>query len=108
MNAAIENMETILFEAHKIKGWQWVHEEPLWVTWSLERFVTSVSSVLVPYHRSLNFHIELVNTLRSLSVSFEDSRTVISIWVQQPWLEDEGWGAQWEDICATEVERWDR
>ncbi|KAF8078125.1 hypothetical protein FPV67DRAFT_1557527 [Lyophyllum atratum] len=106
MNAAIENMETVVFEAHKIKGWQWVHEEPLWVTWSLERFVSSVSSVLVPYHRSLNFHTELVNTLRSHSISFEDSRTAISKWVQQPWLEDDGWDARWEDICAVEVERW--
>jgi hypothetical protein len=38
MNAIIENMETLLYEAHKVKGWQWVHDEPLWVTWPLEKF----------------------------------------------------------------------
>ncbi|GLB35127.1 hypothetical protein LshimejAT787_0206920 [Lyophyllum shimeji] len=108
MNAAIENLETLLFEAHKTKGWQWAQEEPLWVTWPLERFVSSVPALLVPYHRSLNLHIELVNKLRTHSISFEDSRTVISKWVQQPWLEEEGWDAKWEDVCATEVERWDR
>jgi hypothetical protein len=38
MNNAIDNMEQVLYEAHKVKGWQWVHEHPLWVTWSLEIF----------------------------------------------------------------------
>jgi hypothetical protein len=31
-------MESLLFEAHKTKGWKWVQEEPLWVTWPLEKF----------------------------------------------------------------------
>jgi hypothetical protein len=38
MNNAVDNMEQVLYEAHKVKGWQWVHEHPLWVTWSLEMF----------------------------------------------------------------------
>ena len=38
MTDAIDNMEQVLYEAHKVKGWQWVHEHPLWVTWSLETF----------------------------------------------------------------------
>jgi len=103
----IENLEAVLFEAHKVKGWQWVHEEPLWVTWPLEKFVSSVSAILVPYHRSLETHTELVNTLRRHSISFEDSRAAIAKWVEQPWLEEDGWDARWEDLCAVEVERWD-
>lgn len=38
LNTIVENMEALLFEAHKTKGWQWVHEEPMWVTWPLEKF----------------------------------------------------------------------
>ena len=38
MNNIIDNMEQVLYEAHKVKGWQWVHEHPLWITWSLETF----------------------------------------------------------------------
>ncbi|XP_006458272.1 hypothetical protein AGABI2DRAFT_64646 [Agaricus bisporus var. bisporus H97] len=38
LNSLIESLESILVEAHKAKGWQWVCGEPLWVTWSLERF----------------------------------------------------------------------
>lgn len=38
MNAVVDGMEALLIDAHKAKGWQWVSEEPLWVTWSLEKF----------------------------------------------------------------------
>ena len=34
----MDSLELILVDAHKVKGWQWVHEEPLWVTWPLEAF----------------------------------------------------------------------
>jgi len=38
MNIVIDNMESLLYEAHKTKGWKWVQEEPLWVTWPMEKF----------------------------------------------------------------------
>jgi hypothetical protein len=124
MNNVVQNMESLLNEADKAKGWKWVHGEPLWTTWSLERFgkytvgpsathesncsiaVTSVSSILVPYHRSLDAHTKMVQTLRPHSVSFEASRAVIAEWINQEWLEDEGWQAKWEDLCEVEVDRW--
>jgi len=126
MNSVIDNMEAILIEAHKVKGWRFVHEQPLWVTWTLEKFgtthlaitemslihpgakVTSVASLLVPYHRSLQMHIDLVNTLRSHSISFEDSRIVLTKWVSQAHLESASWDAKFEDICDVEVDRWGR
>ncbi|KAJ7197197.1 hypothetical protein GGX14DRAFT_471779 [Mycena pura] len=106
MNAVIDGMEALLIEAHKTKGWQWASEEPLWVTWSLEKLVSSIPSLLIPYHRSLNTHLELVDILRSHSVSFEDARDALAKWADQPWLEDDGWEAVWEDLCAAEVEKW--
>jgi len=38
MNNIIDNLEAVLIEADKAKGWKWVSEEALWVTWSLEKF----------------------------------------------------------------------
>jgi len=38
MNVVVDNLEALVAEAHKAKGWQWVCQEPLWVTWSLEKF----------------------------------------------------------------------
>ena len=40
MAKIIRTLETLLTEVHKTKGWKYV-EEPLWVTWSLEKFGTS-------------------------------------------------------------------
>ncbi|KAF4615496.1 hypothetical protein D9613_002904 [Agrocybe pediades] len=108
MNSVIENLEMVLIDASKVKGWRWVHEEPLWVTWSLEAFVTRVPEVLKAYHRSLALHVELVNKLRKHSITFEQSREIINQWTEQPWLENAGWEAAWEDICEAEVEGWNR
>ena len=71
-----------------------------------EKQVSSIPEILIPYHRSLNDHTELVNVLRRHSVSFEDSRDAIAKWAEQHWLEEEGWNAKWEDLCTVEVERW--
>lgn len=37
MNTVIDNMEALLIEAQKAKGWKWVDKEPMWLTWSLEK-----------------------------------------------------------------------
>ncbi|KAH7914670.1 hypothetical protein BJ138DRAFT_1078982 [Hygrophoropsis aurantiaca] len=107
MNAVIDNMEDILYEASKNKGYQWCCEEPLWVSWPLEKFVSCISDIIIPYHRSLDMHINLLDTLRTHSVSFEASRHAISQWVDQPCLQEAEWDTTWEDLCAVEVERWD-
>ena len=39
MNALVESLEALSYDAHKSKGWQFV-QDPLWVTWSLEKFGT--------------------------------------------------------------------
>ena len=51
MTKIIRNLEQLLHEVHKTKGWKFV-EEPLWVTWSLEKFGmnTLVLCLPVPDH----------------------------------------------------------
>ncbi|EIW60524.1 uncharacterized protein TRAVEDRAFT_57745 [Trametes versicolor FP-101664 SS1] len=101
----IKSLEVLLHEVHKTKGWRFV-EEPLWVTWSLEKFVTKLPYILKPYRRSLETHIDLVEQLRPHDVTFEESRQIIALWQAQPHLALGGWDAVWEDICAVEVDRW--
>ncbi|KAL1741787.1 hypothetical protein HDZ31DRAFT_44677 [Schizophyllum fasciatum] len=108
MNTIVDALEVVLQNAHKTKGWHWVSSEPLWVSWSLEKFVTEIPSLLVPYHRSLEEHAEMVQRLRSHSISFENSRSIVSKWTEQTFLEDEGWDARWNDLCLVEIERWSR
>ena len=121
----IKSLEILLHEVHKTKGWKFV-EEPLWVTWSLEKFgahailirplrtlryltvmlVTKLPYILKPYRRSLEMHIDLVEQLRPHDVTFEESRQIIAQWQAQVHLAQGGWDAVWEDICAVEVDRW--
>lgn len=34
----VATFDQLLSEAHKTKGWQWAHDTPLWISWSLARF----------------------------------------------------------------------
>ncbi|KAI6100481.1 hypothetical protein EV401DRAFT_1877515 [Pisolithus croceorrhizus] len=107
MGTVVDNLEALYHEAQKTKGPKWCKEEPLWLSWSLEKFVLSIGSITTPYHRSLVLLDGLVNQLRSHSLSFETSRLIINQWIEQLYLVENGWDAQWEDICAVEVEKWD-
>ncbi|KAN0075350.1 hypothetical protein V8E55_011373 [Tylopilus felleus] len=107
VSAVLDNLEALYHEAQKAKGTRWCQEEALWVSWPLEKFVTSIADVEPPYHRSLVLIKDLIDRLRSHSVTFEASRDAISQWVEQPYLAEDGWEAKWEDLCAVEIERWD-
>jgi len=105
MNALIESLEETFYDAHKMKGWAFVHE-PMWCTWSLEKFASAMSEVLKPYHRCLTAQAALVEKLRSHVITFEESRTIIAQWCAQVSLEENDFVSEWEDICAVEVDRW--
>lgn len=38
MGAVVDNLEALYHEAQKTKGPKWCKEEPLWLSWSLEKF----------------------------------------------------------------------
>jgi len=107
MGTVLDNLEALYHEAQRTKGARWCQEEALWVSWPLEKFVKSMADVEPPYHRSLVLIKDIIDKLRSHSVTFEVSRDAISQWVEQPYLIDDGWDAKWEDLCAVEVEKWD-
>ncbi|KAI5124337.1 hypothetical protein M0805_008944 [Coniferiporia weirii] len=106
LNSIMDSFEEIVYEAHKQKAWDWVHSEPLWCTWTLEKFATRMPDLLLPYHRSLQLQMEIVESLRNHSLSFEESQKHVAKWVAQPHLEADEWVSEWEDLCAVEVERW--
>ncbi|KAF8123793.1 hypothetical protein EV363DRAFT_1272055 [Boletus edulis] len=107
MSTVLDNLEASYHEAQRTKGARWCQEEALWVSWPLEKFVKSMADVELPYHRSLALIKDIIDRLRSHSITFEASRDAISQWVEQPYLAEDGWEGKWEDLCAVEVERWD-
>ncbi|KZS99177.1 hypothetical protein SISNIDRAFT_14557 [Sistotremastrum niveocremeum HHB9708] len=103
MNHVVDSLETLMFEAQKVKGWQWVQEEPLWTTWSLHHFYQHLANLTRLYSRSLFSHEHDVETLRPHSVSFEDSRNAINDWTSQPHLGETL--LELEDLYGIEVDR---
>jgi len=95
-----------VYDACKMKGWKWVHEEPLWSTWTLEKFATELPRILSCYQRELHELKDLVVRMRPHSTPFEQSRQMLAQWMAQPFSRIDSW-TEWEDLCAVEVERWD-
>ena len=75
-------------------------------TYSDKFTAVSIPLLLIPYHRALHKHKELVEALRLHSTPFEKARTCISLWAAQEELKDDGWTDYWEDICKAEVRGW--
>ncbi|VDC07117.1 unnamed protein product [Peniophora sp. CBMAI 1063] len=107
MNSIVDSLEALLSDAHKTKGWAWVSQEPLWTTWTLEKFVTEIPGLLAPHRRSLDEHAGLVEEVRSHDTPFAAAKEAVLRWAAPGTLEDEGWDARWEDLCDVEVDKWD-
>ncbi|KAG9007118.1 hypothetical protein FRB90_009528 [Tulasnella sp. 427] len=105
MTTLVDSVDALIVDAYKTKGWSWVSEEPLWLTWTFERFASRLPTLLPPYHRSLYLCIDIVEQLRPHSTTFEDSRTCLRQWIAQPWLAEAPW-EEWEQICEVEVDKW--
>ncbi|KAK8865783.1 hypothetical protein IAR55_000930 [Kwoniella newhampshirensis] len=74
LNTLADQAEKILFAACQREGMDFVFIEPLWLTWTLEQFINSLSP-LISLHTS---HLATINTLSSTildpSTSFDDAR----------------------------------
>ncbi|KAF9518895.1 hypothetical protein BS47DRAFT_1375223 [Hydnum rufescens UP504] len=58
----VDTIDELLFDAMKMRGVAWT-QEPLWLTWSLDRFASQIPNILYPYHRALASHINQIATL---------------------------------------------
>ena len=47
MSSIVDDMEVLLADAHRTKGWLWVCSEPMWTTWPMEKFGTCCCGPLV-------------------------------------------------------------
>jgi len=106
MNTIMDNIEDIFFEACKMKGFAWAHEEPMWCTWPLEKFVNEIPALLQPYGHALQYQIDVAEDLRGHALNFEESRKLVVSWASQAHLEADDWTIDWEELCEAEIDRW--
>lgn len=125
MNNIVDNLEELLVEANKMKGWSWCQNEAMWCTWSLEKFgaisfpslshedshprhlaVTEIPELLKPYNRSLQHQTDTASLLKSHSLPFEESRRLVNQWSALVEIEADDWASEWEELCEAEIDRW--
>lgn len=68
--------------------------------------VDTIPLLLKPYRHALHEHTQLLHSLRSHSISFEESRDILLKWVTQSSLQEDPWVSEWEELCEAEIERW--
>lgn len=102
IHGALDNIELLINDAHRAKGWEWVSNEALWCTWPMDKFYQSLLGLMPDLHRSLEVRREVVSTLKSHDVSFERSKEALQSW-SGPTLD------QWdelEELFSIEVDGW--
>ena len=121
----VDTIDELMIDAVKTRGIAWT-QEPLWLTWSLDRFgrsstlflfrdaahlilsgvVSQIPNILYPYHRALASHSTHIANLRPHGLPFDRARIIINEWAAQEWVTEDGWDASWEELCEVEVGGW--
>ncbi|SPO23799.1 uncharacterized protein UTRI_03672_B [Ustilago trichophora] len=124
LTTASDSLRSMLEEASQRKGLEFAFQEPLWVTWSLDRFVERTSDLTTQYRISTQ-HLQLLLPIlvqsgeppaSASSPSSEgaeerrskERRGAYEAWISLPYLETRGSQSLvgLEALCEVEVGRW--
>lgn len=104
LNMLIDQAEKIYFEAFTKLGWEFVAEEPLWLTWTLQYFINSLPRLFTVHNQHLATLTGLAEELKSSETSFDDARLTLEAW------RDFGYGGEryhlvreWEELVEIET-----
>ncbi|WWC86055.1 uncharacterized protein L201_000926 [Kwoniella dendrophila CBS 6074] len=104
LSALAEQAEKILFGAYTREGNEFVFVEPLWSTWTLEKFVNSLSP-LISLH---TLHLASLNSLSQAildpNTSFDDAKLTLEAW-RDIATGGERWTGvrEWEELIDLEL-----
>lgn len=102
MSTGLDNMELLINEAHRTKGWNWVASEPLWCTWPMDKFYRALLELIPTFIHSLGERREITDILRPHNISFERSREALQSWST---LGMERWD-ELDDLFSVEIDGW--
>ena len=122
----LEQAEKVFFEAYRLQGWEFVLEEPLWLSWTLEHFgkppfpilpsvcachppvsygtVNTLSPILTLHNDHLVALTQLSKIIASSETSFEDARLALERWRDFA-MRGERWNTvrEWEELVNIEL-----
>ncbi|RSH92617.1 hypothetical protein EHS25_008062 [Saitozyma podzolica] len=98
----VDQAEKVYFEAYRVQ-WPGLNE-PLWVTWTLERFVDSIPPLLSMHDSHLTTLRNLSSTIASPQTSFDNAKLALERWRDLS-IGGERWEGvrEWEDIVGLEM-----
>ncbi|WVW82088.1 hypothetical protein I302_104093 [Kwoniella bestiolae CBS 10118] len=80
LTALADQAEKILFEAYKREGHEFVFVEPLWFTWTLEKFVNSLSPLISLHTSHLASLTSYSNIILDPNTPFDDAKLTLESW----------------------------
>ncbi|WWC66591.1 uncharacterized protein I206_100494 [Kwoniella pini CBS 10737] len=105
LSALAEQAEKIFFGAYSREGTEFVFVEPLWSTWTMERFVNSLSP-LISFHTA---HLASLTTLSKIildtTTTFDDAKVALESW-RDIATGGERWEGvrEWEELVELELQ----
>ncbi|ODN84165.1 hypothetical protein, variant [Cryptococcus amylolentus CBS 6039] len=106
LNQLADQADKVLLGACSRETSDFVFVEPLWLTWTLEHFVNSISS-LIPLHTSHLAELTIITTtILDPATSFDDAKYSIEAWRDLA-SGGERWDGvrEWEDLIELELTR---
>ncbi|SAM82433.1 uncharacterized protein UBRO_04551 [Ustilago bromivora] len=124
LTTASDSLRSLLEEATQRKGLEFAFQEPLWATWSLDRFIERTSELASQYCVSTQ-HLQLLvptlihsgeppasassrNSEGAAERRSKERRGAYEAWISLPYIETRGSQSLlgFESICEVEVGRW--
>ncbi|WVR05727.1 hypothetical protein IAU60_002751 [Kwoniella sp. DSM 27419] len=104
LTALVDQADKILFAAYQREGNDFVFLEPLWLTWTLEQFVNSLSDQISVHNLHLAQLTSLANILLDSTTNFDDAKLTLEHW-RDISLGGERFNAarDWEELIELEL-----
>ncbi|OCF33320.1 hypothetical protein I316_05061 [Kwoniella heveanensis BCC8398] len=104
LTALADQADKVLFAAYHRENHDFVFVEPLWLSWTLETFVNSLSPLISAHTAHLSSLNSIANTITDLDTSFDDAKLALEHWRDLA-LVGERWDAarEWETLIGLEL-----
>ncbi|KAK1927716.1 hypothetical protein DB88DRAFT_45337 [Papiliotrema laurentii] len=100
----LEQAEKVFFDAYRTQGAEFVLQEPLWLSWTLEHFVNSLPPLLTAHNTQLILLTALSRTMVDPKTSFDDAKLALERWRDLS-IRGERWNIvrDWEELVDLEL-----
>ncbi|WVN85632.1 uncharacterized protein L203_100781 [Cryptococcus depauperatus CBS 7841] len=88
-----DQAEKILFGAYQRESDEFVFDEPLWTTWTLEHFINSIASLISSHTQHLSQLSILASRILDPETTFKDAKVTL-----ESWRDLSSGGDRWESV----------